>query len=151
MNKIVHYIGLDVHKETSVVSIAPQSSTEVRRSGIIGGALDAVDKPLKKTHPPKRQTVLCLRSRALLLCPLTASAPTRPPSSPDPTADAPALAAPPLRSPGPRLRARTRKPNRSKSILECIAELASSSMDQARPVAGVRLQTGVPTGRCLQP
>src|SRR5258708_527124 len=34
MNKIVHYIGLDVHKETIAVSIAPQSSTEVRRYGI---------------------------------------------------------------------------------------------------------------------
>ena len=44
MNKIVHYIGLDVHKETIAVSIAPQNSTEVRRYGIIGGTLDAVDK-----------------------------------------------------------------------------------------------------------
>jgi transposase len=48
MNKKVHYIGLDVHKETIAVSIAPQNSTEVRRYGIIGGTLDAVDKLLKK-------------------------------------------------------------------------------------------------------
>jgi transposase len=48
MNKIVHYIGLDVHKETIAVSIAPQNSTEVRRYGIIGGTLEAVDKLLKK-------------------------------------------------------------------------------------------------------
>ena len=48
MNKIVHYLGLDVHKETIAVSIAPQNSTEVRRYGIIGGSLDAVDKLLKK-------------------------------------------------------------------------------------------------------
>jgi len=48
MNKIVHYIGLDVHKETIAVSIAPQNSTEVRRYGIIGGTLDAVDKLVKK-------------------------------------------------------------------------------------------------------
>jgi len=48
MNKIVHYIGLDVHKETIAVSIAPQNSTEVRRYGIIGGTLDAVDKIVKK-------------------------------------------------------------------------------------------------------
>ena len=40
MNKIVHYIGLDVHKETIAVSIAPQNSTEVRRYGIIGGTLE---------------------------------------------------------------------------------------------------------------
>jgi transposase len=48
MTKIVHYIGLDVHKETIAVSIAPQNSTEVRRYGIIGGTLDAVDKLVKK-------------------------------------------------------------------------------------------------------
>jgi transposase len=48
MNKIVHYLGLDVHKETIAVSIAPQNSTEVRRYGIIGGTLDAVDKLVKK-------------------------------------------------------------------------------------------------------
>jgi transposase len=48
MNKTVHYIGLDVHKETIAVSIAPQNSTEVRRYGIIGGTLDAVDKLVKK-------------------------------------------------------------------------------------------------------
>ena len=48
MNKIVHYIGLDVHKDSIAVAIAPQNSTEVRRYGIIGGTLDAVDKLLKK-------------------------------------------------------------------------------------------------------
>jgi hypothetical protein len=31
MNKLIHYIGLDVHKESIAVSIAPQNSTEVRR------------------------------------------------------------------------------------------------------------------------
>jgi hypothetical protein len=31
MNKIVHYIGLDVHKDSIAVAIAPQNSTEVRR------------------------------------------------------------------------------------------------------------------------
>ena len=48
MSKRVHYIGLDVHKETIAVSIAPEHSTEVRRYGIIGGTLDAVDKLVKK-------------------------------------------------------------------------------------------------------
>src|SRR6476660_8550688 len=55
MNKIVHYIGLDVHKETIAVSIAPQNSTEVRRYGIIGGTLDAVDKLVKKLAQEKVQ------------------------------------------------------------------------------------------------
>jgi len=48
MNKKVHYLGLDVHRETIAVSIAPQDSTEVRRYGIIGGTLEEVDKLLKK-------------------------------------------------------------------------------------------------------
>ena len=48
MNKVIHYLGLDVHKETIAVSIAPANSTEVRRYGIIGGTLDAVDKLIKK-------------------------------------------------------------------------------------------------------
>ena len=36
MNQVIHYIGLDVHKESIAVSIAPCNSTEVRRYGIIG-------------------------------------------------------------------------------------------------------------------
>src|SRR6476661_806275 len=52
MNKIVHYIGLDVHKDSIAVSIAPQNSTEVRRYGIIGGTLDAVDNLLKRLSQP---------------------------------------------------------------------------------------------------
>ena len=48
MNKVIHYIGLDVHKESIAVSIAPANTTEVRRYGIIGGSLDAVDKLLKR-------------------------------------------------------------------------------------------------------
>ena len=52
MNKTVHYLGLDVHKETIAVSIAPQGSTEVRRYGLINGSLDAVDKLVKKLARP---------------------------------------------------------------------------------------------------
>jgi transposase len=52
MNKIVHYLGLDVHKESIAVSIAPANSTEVRRYGIIGGTLAAVDQLLKKLALP---------------------------------------------------------------------------------------------------
>ena len=53
MNKIVHYIGLDVHKDSIAVSIAPQNSTEVRRYGIIGGTLQAIDNLLKKLSKPE--------------------------------------------------------------------------------------------------
>jgi transposase len=48
MNKIVHYIGLDVHKETIAVAIAPANTTEVRLYGIVGGTLEAIDKLIKK-------------------------------------------------------------------------------------------------------
>ena len=48
MNKIVHYLGLDVHKETIAVAIAPQNTTEVRSYGVIGGTLEAIDKLVKK-------------------------------------------------------------------------------------------------------
>ena len=48
MKKIVYYIGLDVHKETIAVAIAPAGSTEVRQYGIIGGSLDAINKLIKK-------------------------------------------------------------------------------------------------------
>ena len=39
MKKTVHYIGLDVHKETIAVAIAPAGDTEVRNYGIINGTL----------------------------------------------------------------------------------------------------------------
>jgi transposase len=48
MNKIVHYLGLDVHKETIAVAIAPANTTEVRHYGIIGGTIEALDKLIKK-------------------------------------------------------------------------------------------------------
>jgi len=85
MNKIVHYLGLDVHKDSIAVSIAPQNSTEVRRYGIIGGTLGAVDNLLKKLSKPGLELrlvyeagpcgfVLCrhLRSKGIhcdLVCP----------------------------------------------------------------------------------
>jgi transposase len=52
MSKRVHYIGLDVHKETIAVAIAPGGDTEVRNYGIIGGTLDALDKLIKKLQQP---------------------------------------------------------------------------------------------------
>jgi hypothetical protein len=39
MNIVIHFIGLDVHKESVAVSIAPSNSTEVRHYGTIGGGL----------------------------------------------------------------------------------------------------------------
>jgi hypothetical protein len=48
MTKIVHYIGLDVHKETTAVSIVPVYATEVLRYGLINGSRDAVNKLLNE-------------------------------------------------------------------------------------------------------
>jgi transposase len=48
MPRIIHFLGLDVHKESISVSIAPGDSTEVRHYGQIGGGLDDVDRLVKK-------------------------------------------------------------------------------------------------------
>ena len=48
MNETVPHIGGAVHKETIAVAIAPANTTEVRRYGIIGGSIEAVDRLLKK-------------------------------------------------------------------------------------------------------
>jgi transposase len=52
MTKTVHDVGLDVHKETIAVAIAPAENTEVRLYGIINGTLDALDKLVKKLQQP---------------------------------------------------------------------------------------------------
>jgi transposase len=51
MSKI-YYIGLDVHKDSIAVAIAPSDSTEIRKYGVIGGTLDALDKLIKKLTQP---------------------------------------------------------------------------------------------------
>ena len=48
MSQTIHFLGLDVHKESVSVSIAPGDSTEVRHYGQIGGALDDMDRLIKK-------------------------------------------------------------------------------------------------------
>jgi transposase len=53
-NGPVLYIGLDVHTDSSAVSLAPSGSTEVRRYGLIGGSQDDVlrlAKKLQAAHP----------------------------------------------------------------------------------------------------
>lgn len=47
MKKTVHYIGLDVHKESIAVAIAVNKG-ELRRYGVIGGKLADIDKLVKK-------------------------------------------------------------------------------------------------------
>jgi len=48
MEKLIHYVGLDVHKETIAPAIAPEGAEEVRSYGNIPGTLDALDKMIKK-------------------------------------------------------------------------------------------------------
>ena len=50
--KKVLYVGLDVHKESIVVAVAPQGDTEAQLYGKIGGTLDALDKLVKKLTKP---------------------------------------------------------------------------------------------------
>jgi len=85
MSKRVHYVGMDVHKESIAVSIAPQHSTEVRRYGVINGTLAAIDQLVKRLSQPGVQLhfvyeagpcgfVICrhLRSKGIgcdLVCP----------------------------------------------------------------------------------
>ena len=51
MEKVL-YVGLDVHKESIVVAVAPQGDTEAQLYGKIGGTLDALDKFIKKMDKP---------------------------------------------------------------------------------------------------
>ncbi len=50
----VLFLGLDMHKDSIAVSLAPSDSTEVRRYGLLGGTHDDVLKLAKKlevAHP----------------------------------------------------------------------------------------------------
>jgi transposase len=44
---------LDVHKDSIAVVIAPADCTEIRKYGVIGGTLDALDKLIKKLAQPE--------------------------------------------------------------------------------------------------
>lgn len=59
MSQIIYFIGLDVHKESVAVSIAPSDSTEVRFYGTIGGRLEDLDKVIKKLAQPGVELRFC--------------------------------------------------------------------------------------------
>ena len=48
MGNIIHFIDLEIHKESVAVSIAPGDSTEVHHYGTIGGRLEVLDRVIKK-------------------------------------------------------------------------------------------------------
>ena len=58
MSQITHFIGLDVHKESVAVSIAPSDSTEVRHYGTIGGSLEDMERLVKKLQAAAPQAEL---------------------------------------------------------------------------------------------
>lgn len=54
MHQSTMFVGLDVHKESIEIALAPRDGGEVRRYGRIAGDLDAVDKAvnrIKREHP----------------------------------------------------------------------------------------------------
>ncbi len=59
MSKSIHFIGLDVHKESVAISIAPSDSTEVRHCGTIGGKIYSA-----KTRDVKSRVATALRLAA---------------------------------------------------------------------------------------
>jgi transposase len=59
MSTVIHFIGLDVHKESVSVSIAPSNCTEVRHYGTIGGALADMDKLIQRLSLPGVELRFC--------------------------------------------------------------------------------------------
>ena len=51
MNKKVHYLGMDVHKESIEIAIAAEGG-EVRRYGQVGGTVAALDKAIGRLKQP---------------------------------------------------------------------------------------------------
>src|SRR5258706_421344 len=50
MSEIIVHVGLDVHKESIDVALAPEGSTEIRHYGTIGGDLVSLDKVVRKLN-----------------------------------------------------------------------------------------------------
>jgi transposase len=59
MNQVIHFIGLDVHKESVAVSIAPSDSTEVRFYGTLGGQLADIDRLIQRLAQPGVELRFC--------------------------------------------------------------------------------------------
>ena len=62
MSNVIHFIGLDVHKDSIAVSIAPSDSTEVRFYGTIGGQLKDMDQLIKRLAQPGVELRFCYKA-----------------------------------------------------------------------------------------
>src|SRR4051794_9797454 len=59
MKNTIHYIGLDVHKNSIAVAIAVEDGGELRSYGTIGGKLADLDKLIKKLDHPGVELRFC--------------------------------------------------------------------------------------------
>ena len=53
------FVGMDVHKESIVISLADDDRSEVRRYGSIGGTLDDFKKMLRKLVATGKELFFC--------------------------------------------------------------------------------------------
>ena len=50
MSEIIVHVGLDVHKESIDVALAPEGSSEIRHYGTIGGDIASFDRLVSRLH-----------------------------------------------------------------------------------------------------
>ena len=60
------YIGLDVHKETIAVAIAPDDGSKPRYYGEIANTPKAIDKLIKKINPAGEVLAICYEAGPLV-------------------------------------------------------------------------------------
>jgi len=61
------FIGMDVHKESIVVSLADDDRTEVRRYGAIGGSLDDFKKCYASWYPPEKTCFFVMKQALVVM------------------------------------------------------------------------------------
>lgn len=59
MNEFIKYVGLDVHKETIAVSIAPNNGGDVRYWGEIANTIEAMDKLIRQLKKGDSRLSFC--------------------------------------------------------------------------------------------
>ncbi len=59
MDKFIKYVGMDVHKETIAVSVAPSGSSEVRYIGEIANTVEAIAKLVRQLRKDDAELKFC--------------------------------------------------------------------------------------------